>query len=566
MKFLPSQLAYLLEDTETKRNMGALGRFVALLTASIGLFSVLFHVIMVYEGQEHSWLTGLYWTMTVMSTLGFGDITFRSDLGRGFSIIVLVYGVVMLLIVAPFTFIRFFYAPWLEAQIRMRAPRTVSDDMNDHVVICAHDLIAQGLITRLNELSIQYVVIEPDPAAAAELHSDGVNVVTGRRDARSTYEAVRVEDARIVIANLGDAENSNIILTAREAAPDVRIVAFADAIDSIDVLELAGATSVIPLKQRLGEQLASRVTAGMQTAHRIGEYEDLVIAEFPIHGTSLVGQSIRNTNLRQLTGLNIVGVWERGQLNPAGPDTVLHEHSVPVVVGTEEQITELDALFVIYLDFDTPVLVIGGGTVGRAVSRALRDRGASVTILDSDPNLQNELSSHADHVIIGDAANLQSVKAAGIDEAHSVVLTTNDDATNVFLAVYCRGLSEDAHIVSRISHDWNLEAIHRAGADFALSRASLAIQTLTSLILDQELILVGEGTELFVEPIPEHLIGTLLSASAIGADAGLNVIGIRTDGDLIANPPATTELVAGAELVMLGTAEQRQRFVSMKPR
>ncbi|MEO1912366.1 MAG: ion channel, partial [Myxococcales bacterium] len=167
MKFLPSQLAYLLEDTETKQNMAALGRFVALLAASIGLFSVLFHVIMVYEGQEHSWLTGLYWTMTVMSTLGFGDITFRSDLGRGFSIIVLVYGVVMLLIVAPFTFIRFFYAPWLEAQIHMRAPRKVSDDMNDHVVICAHDLIAQGLITRLNELSIQYVVIEPDPAAAA---------------------------------------------------------------------------------------------------------------------------------------------------------------------------------------------------------------------------------------------------------------------------------------------------------------------------------------------------------------------------------------------------------------
>lgn len=43
--------------------------------------------------------------------LGFGDITFTSDLGRLFSIIVMLSGVVFLLIVFPFTFIQFFYAP-----------------------------------------------------------------------------------------------------------------------------------------------------------------------------------------------------------------------------------------------------------------------------------------------------------------------------------------------------------------------------------------------------------------------------------------------------------------------
>ena len=118
-------------------------------------------------------------------------------------------------------------------------------------------------------------------------------------------------------------------------------------------------------------------------------------------------------------------------------------------------------------------------------------------------------------------------------------------------------------IVSRISHDWNLEAIHRAGADFALSRASLAIQTLVSVILGRDLILVGEGTELFVEPIPDTLIGRALGESEIGSRTGLNVIGIRANGEFMANPTATTELVEGAELVMLGTGEQRQAFVSL---
>ena len=192
-------------------------------------------------------------------------------------------------------------------------------------------------------------------------------------------------------------------------------------------------------------------------------------------------------------------------------------------------------------------------------------RGAKVTILDRDPAMKDELAEFADRVVIGDGSNIHTVKAAGIDQAPSVVLTTNDDATNIFLTVYCRRLSRDAHIVSRISHDWNLEAIHRAGADFALSRASLAIHVLVSLALGRELIMVGEGVELFVEPVPEQIVGRTLLSSGIGASTGLNVIGIREEGEFLANPVATTELREGASLVMLGTAEQRQRFAALDP-
>ena len=52
---------------------------------------------MLFEVKEFSWITGFYWTLTVMSTLGFGDITFATDLGRIYSIIVLMSGIVFLL-------------------------------------------------------------------------------------------------------------------------------------------------------------------------------------------------------------------------------------------------------------------------------------------------------------------------------------------------------------------------------------------------------------------------------------------------------------------------------------
>ncbi len=560
MKFVPSQLALLFGEREMRQNLGALLKFLALLAATVASFSVLFHVIMVYEGQQHSWLTGLYWTLTVMSTLGFGDITFESDLGRVFSIFVLVSGVLGLLIVLPFTFIRFFYAPWLEAQVRLRAPRSVPEETAGHVIICRHDGIATGLIRRLGQYAIPYFVIEPDTTAAANLHSDGVSVITGSPFASETYEAVRARNAALVFANLGDAENTNITLSVREVAPDVPVLALADEHSSVDVLQLSGATHVMPLKERLGEQLASRVAVGTPQAHRIGRFEDLVIAEFPIENTMLSGRTVRDTRLRELTGLSIVGVWERGVLMPCHRDTMLSDHSVPVIVGTEEQMTELDALFVIYEPNDNPVLVIGGGKVGQAAARALRTRDVKATIIDQDGGLESELGGCADRVVVGNAAELSVVTGAGIADAPSVVLTTNDDATNIFLALYCRKLNPEARIVSRINEEFNLEAVHRAGVDFALSHGSLAAKSVLSALQGSDLVVFGEGADLFVEPVPKSLAGKTLADSGIGAKTGMNVIAVYVDGASITNPSASTELAPGSELVMLGTVDQHRSF------
>jgi hypothetical protein len=84
-----------------------------------------------------------------MSTLGFGDVTFQSDLGRMFSVVVLVTGIVMLPIVLPFAFIRFFYAPWLKTQIRNRAPDQLPPETEGHVIICARDALTPGVIEGL---------------------------------------------------------------------------------------------------------------------------------------------------------------------------------------------------------------------------------------------------------------------------------------------------------------------------------------------------------------------------------------------------------------------------------
>jgi Trk K+ transport system NAD-binding subunit len=561
MKFLGSQISYFLSEKGTQQNIGALLKYLGFLTLLIALYSFIFHMIMLYEGLYHSWVTGIYWTLTVMTTLGFGDITFTSDLGRLFSIVVLLSGIVLLLILLPFMFIRLFYAPWLEAQIRSKAPRAAPENARGHVIICAYDAIAPGLIERLRLNDIPYYVIEPDPAKAARMHGEDISVVTGDVDGNQTYRNLQVSEARLVFANSSDTLNTNITLTVREIAPKVPIVSRVDEEDSIDILELSGCTHVIPLHKRLGERLANRVNAGHAQSHVIGNIRDLQIADFPVYNTPLVGRTIGDLGLEKVVGVHTIAVWEGGRLQPARPETVLSKDSVAVVVGTADQMLELDTLLVIYNTNYNPVLVIGGGKVGRAAARALKEREIAVHLLERDEAMRGRMAGIADQIFIGDAADREVMMRAGLSEAPAVVLTTNDDNMNIYLSVYCRRLNPNLRIVSRITHERNIEAIYRAGSDFAISYASLGVEHVFSQLHSRELLILGEGFELFSVLLPSSLAGRTLGESRIGDVTGLNVIGIQQDGRLVTSPAPSTILAKETELLMMGSTHAREAFV-----
>ena len=564
MKFIPSQLAYLTTDRGARANLRALGRYLAFLGVLVGLYAVLFHVIKLYvEHEQHSWVTGFYWTLVVMTTLGFGDITFTSDTGRVFSIVVLLSGVVFLLVMLPFLFIRLFYAPWLEARVRLRAPREVPEGTQDHVIVAEYDAIAAGLVERLAAERIAHVVVEPDPVRAGQLFSDGVAVLAGENDNRATYERALASKARLVLANCEDTTNTNITLTVREVAPAVPVAALVEEEDSVDILELSGATAVLPLKHQLGDYLANRVDAGRLEAHVVGEFKGLQIAELPVRDAVFAGGTIRDTRLRQTTGLSVVGFWERGKLRPAYPDTAIQPDSVLVVAGTAPQIAALNTLLPKRDDVSAPVLVIGAGKVGQAAVKALRRKGLRVHVIDRTEAALSPLAADVEGVFAGDAADRRVMERAGILEARSVLLTTNEDAMNIYLAVYCRRLNARLRIVSRITHERNLEAIHRAGADFVLSYTTLGIEAVMSLLRGYPPVLLGEGVELFSLPVPPALAGRMLKESGIGSGTGLSVVALEAGGELIVPLTSETRLPGGAELLMLGSHEQRAAFDEM---
>jgi Trk K+ transport system NAD-binding subunit len=166
-------------------------------------------------------------------------------------------------------------------------------------------------------------------------------------------------------------------------------------------------------------------------------------------------------------------------------------------------------------------------------------------------------------VIIGDGAELEVMHDAGIEKAPSVVLTTHDDATNIYLTIYCRRLNPSARILCRITHDRNLEAVYRAGADFALSESQLAVKWMLSVLQGRELLILGEEVDVFPVTIPASLAGKTLAESGIGARTGLNVIGLQHGDDVVNTPGAATRLQPESTLLLMGTNAQRGEFAKL---
>lgn len=543
------------EKRTRRRNVRALLQLLGIVGAMVLFYSTVFHLIMhQVEGQRHSLVTGLYWTLSTMTTLGLGDVVFRSDLGKVFTLVVLCSGILTLFILLPFAFIRYFYVPWIATQ-------RISDKIAGHVIITNFDNMAPALIEQLELHEIPYFVLEPDPARAQSLHDDGITVAVGTVDDKATYERLRVAAAGLVLANNEDTTNTNVTLTVREAAPAVALAALADEEASIDILALAGATRVLALKQQLGEQLANRLNAGHAQVHVIGTFRDQVIGEFPVHNTPFVGRTIRDIKLREAVGVNIIGVLEHTRFVPPHPEVRLVDHSVLLVVGTALQMEQLDEYLVIYDANYSPALVIGGGKVGRAATTMLRRKGVPVNLIEKDVQQAERIRNVADRLVVGDAAELEVIRGAGLDAAPGVVISTRDDAMNIYLTVYCRRLAPDIRIVSRITHERNMEAIRRAGADLALSHISLGVQSVFAMLRGEQLVVLGEGIELHELPTPASLAGRTLGEAAIGSRTGLNVIAIQEPEHAITTPVASTKLEPASRLVMIGGRAQLEKFI-----
>jgi Trk K+ transport system NAD-binding subunit len=256
--------------------------------------------------------------------------------------------------------------------------------------------------------------------------------------------------------------------------------------------------------------------------------------------------------------VNVAGVWERGRFEAAGPDTQVTPNTVLVLAGSRRQLDDYDGLFCIYRESDEPVVILGGGRVGLATARGLAERKIDCRIVERAA----KRIADDERFILGDAADLETLKKAGIMTSSAVVITTHDDDVNVYLTLYCRRLRSDIQITSRATLERNVNTLHRAGADFVISEASMGANAIFNLLRRSNILLLAEGLDVFKVPVPDALAGKTLAKCGVRRETGCTVIAIETANGGQINPHPGTTFPADAEIIVIGNTEAEGRFLS----
>ncbi|MFC1851325.1 potassium channel family protein, partial [candidate division CSSED10-310 bacterium] len=198
--------------------------------------------------------------------------------------------------------------------------------------------------------------------------------------------------------------------------------------------------------------------------------------------------------------------------------------------------------------------------VGRAAARALEERGLEFRIIEKEA----ELIKNQDY-IHGSAADINTLTAAGIEKTSSIIITTHDDATNIYLTLYCRKLRPDVQIISRANYDRNISTLHTAGADMVMSYASLIANVILNIILPGRILMLTEGLNIFRVGMHNSLVGKTIAECKIREGTGCSVIAIYHQGTMMVNPPPDYRFNQENELVLIGMSKNEKAFFSHYP-
>lgn len=508
------------------------------------------------DGAEIGWVESFYWVLTTMSTLGYGDIVFTSESGRLFSMLVMFTGVFYLFIVLPFVFMEFLYKPFMEYQTGARVARKFEPVEQKHVILTHYDSISHVLMDKLSHYGYPFVLIVADMDEALRLHDMDFPVMLGSLDDPQTYKDASISNAAMVVTTDEDIRNVNIVFRARDSSPSLMIVSTCNRTTSEEILTLAGATHVIRPAQQMGRFLSRRICCTNNSTHEIGAFDEVLIAEATIHGTPLVGQSLKETMLRENYGVNVVGMWERGHFESPSPDSMLNNHTVLLLAGTETHFAKYDKDFGNFKTNSSPIIIIGAGRVGRETATALAEENIPYRVIESDERKAGMVAN----CIQGDASDKSVLERAGINKAPALIITSHNDESNVYLTIYARKLRPDIQIITRAFLHRNIEPLHRAGADFVMSQDHMGANTIFNLLNRAEILMVTEGLDIFSQRTPKSLIGVKVKNCKITEKTGCSIVAIKGDAGTVITPSPENQFSENGEIILIGDEAAEKSF------
>jgi Trk K+ transport system NAD-binding subunit len=427
----------------------------------------------------------------------------------------------------------------------------------DHVIICEYRRDSAVLLDELRELDIDYVLISSSEENARELSDDGYSAIHGSPQDADAFERASIDTAKAVITDAG-AANVNTILTVRSLRPDIEVITLTDDSDLRDVLLEAGADSVLSpygvLGHRLAEKAVTSFTSGLTDTIDLGS--DIEVTEIPVsQGSQLVGTRIRDSEIRERTGANIIGAWIDGELQlPPAPDAVIRPNTVLLISGGHDALEDMS-------EFIRPkrmvrqherIILAGMGEVGQAAHSVAMEAGIDTVTIDID--------GHEGVDIVADAGSKEVLQEAGIENAGAIIVGLPDDSASLLTTVVARSLNPSIEVLTRVSDTGATRKALSAGSDYVLSVPLVSARMIAKELRGED-VLAPASQIRFVRVPASPFAGSTLAESGIYEKTGCRVIAIEDESGLSNTLDPQKRFTGDEQMTIVGSDESVQRFL-----
>jgi Trk K+ transport system NAD-binding subunit len=379
--------------------------------------------------------------------------------------------------------------------------------------------------------------------------------VANRRD-------VRTEDIVCGLARTSPQGRTDLLPENLQDAELVLAVARGERISTVITASDESTRSVYPQRHTRRRRIRAWFTARARSP--LGPLSTLVGRKLRLAAVVLVGLLVVGTavlaQIKDLTWWNAAYLTLLTSLGNGGPDlgasglekvtqtilTIVGIALIPTITATVVEAVVNARLALALGRLREPiadhVVLVGLGNVGTRVMHDLADLGVPVVAIDKSDGARGAQSTTSRGVplIIGDASQVDTLRAASVQTCRSLVVVSTDDVTNLEAALQARALNPGVRVVLRLFDGDFADRVQRAfGITSSRSVSYLAAPAFAAALLEREVIgtiPVGRFVLLLAEtpvaaassldgaPVSHALDGGEVRVLALITDEGRNIV------------------------------------------
>lgn len=221
------------------------------------------------------------------------------------------------------------------------------------------------------------------------------------------------------------------------------------------------------------------------------------------------------------------------------------------------------------MKFNNHIIICGFGRVGGQVVSQLKYENKPFVIIENNKEVIESIANNLLYVF-GDAKDEETLNNAGIQNAEAIILTSPNDADNVFITLTIKGLNPNVLVISRAESDHSEKILYQAGVDRVINTSNIGGKRMAMSVLKPhsveyvDTLLHNDNIAFSIEEVKISEQSTFLNVSLKDSQIrelyGVSIVAIIREGRVISNPSADEKITVNDIILIFGSEHQLKAF------